>query len=95
MLSRAAVYVLQPLAEDDLKQIVARASAERSFPAIEKEAVERLVAYADGDARRLLNTLETLGVAAAREQLATLTRHCTGSCACSTAAPTRATWHVG
>ncbi|MBK6360542.1 MAG: replication-associated recombination protein A [Comamonadaceae bacterium] len=73
LLSRAAVYVLQPLAEDDLKQIVARASAERSFPAIEKEAVERLVAYADGDARRLLNTLETLGVAAAREQLAAIT----------------------
>ena len=73
LLSRAAVYVLQPLAEDDLKQIVARASAERSFPAIEKEAVERLVAYADGDARRLLNTLETMGVAAAREQLAAIT----------------------
>ena len=73
LLSRAAVYVLQPLSEDDLKQIVARASAERSFPAIEKEAVERLVAYADGDARRLLNTLETLGVAAAREQLAAIT----------------------
>ena len=73
LLSRAAVYVLQPLAEDDLKQIVARASAERSFPAIEKEAMERLVAYADGDARRLLNTLETLGVAAAREQLAAIT----------------------
>ena len=73
LLSRAAVYVLQPLSEDDLKQIVARAIAERSFPAIEKEAVERLVAYADGDARRLLNTLETLGVAAAREQLAAIT----------------------
>ncbi len=73
LLSRAAVYVLQPLSEDDLKQIVARASAERSFPAIEKEAMERLVAYADGDARRLLNTLETLGVAAAREQLAAIT----------------------
>ena len=67
LLSRAVVYVLQPLAEPDLKQIVARALAERALPAIESiadDALERLVAYADGDARRLLNTLETLGIAA-------------------------------
>ena len=68
LLSRAAVYVLQPLSEDDLKQIVVRASELLSFFAIESEAVERLVAYADGDARRLLNTLETLSVAATREK---------------------------
>ncbi len=41
--------------------------------AIEKEAVERLVAYSDGDARRLLNTLETLEMAAQQEQLAEIT----------------------
>ena len=67
LLSRAVVYVLQPLAEPDLKQIVARALVERALPAIESiadDALERLVAYADGDARRLLNTLETLGIAA-------------------------------
>ena len=64
LLSRAAVYVLQPLSTDNLKQIVASASATRSFPAIEDIAAERLIAYADGDARRLLNTLETLAVAA-------------------------------
>ena len=34
------------------------------MPAIEAAALDRLVAYADGDARRLLNTLETLAVAA-------------------------------
>jgi putative ATPase len=73
LLSRAAVYVLQPLTGTDLKQIVARASVSGSFPAIENDAVERLVAYADGDARRLLNTLETLAVAARREQLAAVT----------------------
>ena len=73
LLSRAAVYVLQPLSEDDLKQIVAKASVVGSLPAIENEAVERLVAYADGDARRLLNTLETLAVAAGSEKMAAIT----------------------
>jgi putative ATPase len=68
LLSRAAVYVLQPLSEQDLKQIVAKAQALQAVPAIESVAVERLIAYADGDARRLLNTLETLAVAAASEQ---------------------------
>ncbi|HQQ69025.1 MAG TPA: replication-associated recombination protein A [Alicycliphilus sp.] len=66
LLSRAVVYVLQPLAPDDLKQIVVKAQALQALPAIENEAVERLVAYADGDARRLLNTLETLAITAAQ-----------------------------
>ena len=73
LLSRAAVYVLQPLSEADLKKIVAKAGVAGSLPAIDNEAIERLVAYADGDARRLLNTLETLAVSAGREQLATIT----------------------
>ena len=73
LLSRAAVYVLQPLSEDDLKQIVARALANTALPAIETIAIDRLVAYADGDARRLLNTLETLAVAAQQEQVAHIT----------------------
>ncbi|MFI4926349.1 MAG: replication-associated recombination protein A [Burkholderiales bacterium] len=68
LLSRAAVYVLQPLGEEDLKQIVQRAQAIDAVPAIEPAALERLVAYADGDARRLLNTLETLAVAAKKEK---------------------------
>ena len=73
LLSRAAVYVLQPLSEDDLKRIVALAQAEKALPAIENVAIDRLVAYADGDARRLLNTLETLAMAAAQEKLAEIT----------------------
>src|SRR5690606_9514564 len=40
---------------------------------IEQAALERLIAYADGDARRLLNTLETLAVAAGREKLESIT----------------------
>jgi putative ATPase len=72
LLSRAVVYVLQPLSDDDLKEIIAKVLEERALPAIETiadEAVNRLVAYADGDARRLLNTLESLSVAARSERI--------------------------
>jgi putative ATPase len=71
LLSRAAVHVLQPLAEEDLKKIITKVVAEQALPgisAVAAEAVDRLVAYADGDARRLLNTLESLDVAARREK---------------------------
>jgi putative ATPase len=73
LLSRAAVYVLQPLSTEDLEKIVVRARMEHALPAIEKVAVDRLVAYADGDARRLLNTLETLSIAARQEKVAEMT----------------------
>ena len=73
LLSRAAVYVLQPLKSEDLEQIIARVPIFTVFPAIEKIAVDRLIAYADGDARRLLNTLETLNIAATQEKQAEIT----------------------
>ena len=73
LLSRAAVYVLQPLTEDDLRQIVAKARSIDAVPPVETAAVDRLIAYADGDARRLLNTLETLAVAAQSESLGEVT----------------------
>jgi putative ATPase len=69
LLSRAAVYVLQSLSEEDLTQIIAKAQAIGAVPALDAAALARLIAYADGDARRLLNTLETLSVAATREKL--------------------------
>ena len=71
LLSRAVVYVLQPLGEDDLKQIVVKALESTALSAIETiadDAVNRLIAYADGDARRLLNTLETLAVSAQNDR---------------------------
>ena len=76
LLSRAAVYVLQPLSEDDLRKIVDVALKNRALSAIESiasEAVDTLVAYADGDARRLLNTLESLAVAAGNEKSGAIT----------------------
>ena len=73
LLSRAAVYVLQPLTTEDLKQIVASAQALQALPEIEIKALDHLVAYADGDARRLLNTLETLAVSATQEKRVAIT----------------------
>lgn len=69
LLSRAAVYVLKSLGEDDLRQLIGRAQAIGAVPAVQGAAADRLIAYADGDARRLLNTLETLAIAATREKL--------------------------
>jgi putative ATPase len=73
LLSRAVVYVLQPLAEADLRQLIGRAQVIGAVPAVQDAAADRLIAYADGDARRLLNTLETLAVAAGSEKLAEVT----------------------
>lgn len=73
LLSRAAVYVLQSLGPQDMQQIVQRAIKESTLPVIEQAAVDRLVAYADGDARRLLNTLETLAIAAMQEKISEIT----------------------
>ncbi len=77
LLSRAAVYVLEPLSEENLKEIVSLALIEYAqsateIIAIEEDAQARLVAYADGDARRLINTLETLFVLADAQKLKTI-----------------------
>ncbi|MDZ4189297.1 MAG: replication-associated recombination protein A [Hydrogenophaga sp.] len=73
LLSRAAVYVLQPMGEEDLRQIIGRAQTIHAVPPLQAAAADRLIAYADGDARRLLNTLETLAVAAGREKRSEVT----------------------
>jgi putative ATPase len=73
LLSRAAVYVLRPLSSEDLEQIVLKVQKNITQAAIETVAKDKLIAYADGDARRLLNTLETLLVAADKEKLTTIT----------------------
>ncbi len=78
LLSRAAVYVLESLSEENLKQIMLLAGIEYTQSAInsiviEDAAQDRLVQFADGDARRLINTLETLFVLAGSQQLPTIT----------------------
>jgi putative ATPase len=66
LLSRVAVYVLTPLAPADLGKLFDRA-VERALGglAFAPEARERIVGFADGDARRLLNLLEAIQTAAA------------------------------
>ena len=71
LLSRAAVYVLKPLAEDDLAELFARAFA-KAFPtqAFSEKARDLVVGAADGDARRLLNMVEAIGNAATTRKVA-------------------------
>jgi putative ATPase len=65
LLSRAAVYVLEPLSADELGALFSRA-AEVAMPGVDvvPAAREALVGYADGDGRRLVNLVEQLAVAA-------------------------------
>ncbi|MDQ3196179.1 MAG: replication-associated recombination protein A [Pseudomonadota bacterium] len=68
LLSRAAVYVLQPLSEDELGQVLVRAQQHvLQEHEISASAKALLLGYADGDARRLLNMLEQLATAAEEE----------------------------
>ena len=66
LLSRAAVYVLQPLTEEELGQLLERARREAlNELRFSDDARGLLIGFADGDARRLYNMLEQIGVAAA------------------------------
>ena len=65
LLSRAAVYVLQPLSDAELLALSQRAFGKYLFlKNISDEARNAIVGYADGDARRLLNLIEQLADAA-------------------------------
>jgi putative ATPase len=55
LLSRATVYVLEPLKADELRVLI-----DRSGVKVDEEAKARLAGFADGDARRLLNAIEIL-----------------------------------
>lgn len=75
LLSRAQVYVLKPLTEDELKQLLQRAQDKALDGLIlDERAHDIIVGYADGDARRCLNLLEqckTAAVAAGRREIDT------------------------
>jgi putative ATPase len=55
LLSRATVYVLETLSESDLSSLL-----DRTGISFDESAKSRLVGFADGDARRLLNAVEIL-----------------------------------
>jgi putative ATPase len=65
LLSRAGVYVLEPLSVQDLNVLLDRGLA-RVLPTVPmtSQARDRLIGFADGDARRLLNALAVLATAA-------------------------------
>jgi len=64
LLSRAQVYVLKSLSEEELKALFDRAREKvLSHLQFDDAAVDTLAGYADGDARRLLNLLEQVETA--------------------------------
>ena len=73
LLSRAAVYVLQSLNDEDLSQLLMRALMLDEVFGIEEEAKAMLVASADGDGRKLLNNTEIVMRAAAQSGSSTIT----------------------
>ncbi|MBC7716890.1 MAG: replication-associated recombination protein A [Pseudorhodobacter sp.] len=60
LLSRSTVHVLKGLTNVDMDALLLRAQALLQAPAMTSTAQQRLIAYADGDARRLLNAYENL-----------------------------------
>lgn len=65
LLSRAQVYVLEPLNEAELRELLLRAQQTvLTALTFDEAAVNTLIGYADGDARRFLNLLEQAATAA-------------------------------
>ena len=60
LLSRATVHVLHALDATDLRQLLTRAQSVLEAPPLSDAATSRLIAWADGDARRLLNAYDNL-----------------------------------
>src|SRR5471032_2529330 len=65
LLSRSQVYVLKSLTDAELKQLLAKAQS-TALPhlSFDEVAIDTLVGFADGDARRFLNLLEQADTAA-------------------------------
>jgi putative ATPase len=65
LLSRAQVYVLQSLTDEELRQLLQRAQ-DKALGGLEFDDLARdtIIGYADGDARRFLNLLEQCQTAA-------------------------------
>ncbi|WP_137920504.1 replication-associated recombination protein A [Hydrogenophaga sp. 2FB] len=73
LLSRAQVYVLKSLTDDELKQLLQRAQAEAlGHLRFDEKAIDTLIGYADGDARRFLNLLEQCNTAAGAAGIETI-----------------------
>ncbi|MCA8348487.1 replication-associated recombination protein A [Burkholderia cepacia] len=64
LLSRAQVYTLEPLSDDELQQLYMRALPHLQNVALDSESLDLLKRFADGDGRRFLNLLEQVATAA-------------------------------
>lgn len=71
LLSRARVYVLKALIDSEMDQLFDRALSGLGdgAPSFDAVARERLIGWADGDARRLLNAIEIVADAALAQRL--------------------------
>ena len=58
LLSRCQVFVLEPLTEDNLREVVRRGLKEIKITRLAKDAEDFLIQFANGDARQALNLLE-------------------------------------
>lgn len=72
LLSRATVHVLQSIEASDLQALLQRAQTALQAPSLSPSAAQRLIAYADGDARRLLNTFENVVQAVRGQHLSSI-----------------------
>jgi putative ATPase len=70
LLSRAQVYVLKSLTAEDLQALFERVRQALPDLQFEDGVVDKVIEYADGDARRFLNDLEQLAEAARSEKTA-------------------------
>ena len=74
LLSRAQVYVLHALSAEELGELFEHAhQAVLQDMKFDDDARERIIGYADGDARRLLNALEQIDTAARTAKVTQIT----------------------
>ncbi len=69
LISRAHVYVLKQLTDDDMRKILKRAVKEFPQNKFDKKALEHIITFANGDARSAMNALELAASIAQRVNL--------------------------
>jgi putative ATPase len=76
LLSRSQVYVLKALNDDEMRQLLERARQQGGLAHLQFDdvAVQTLIGYADGDARRFLNLLEQTKTSADTSRTTHVTR---------------------
>jgi len=60
LLSRTKVYVFGHLTNDDLEKLLKKAEKELKFGEFKKDVKEKIIDFANGDGRKLINTLEQI-----------------------------------